>query len=155
MRWWWSMMPGAPWAHSTSTTCCVRGWSDGAPMDAVPEQVRSRAAGIRLVAFDVDGTLNDGTLWYPAEGHMLKQFHVHDGLGLKLLREHGIEVALISARDSRAVDVRARELGLRHVQQGTHDKRDALERLARALGLAPAQCAFMGDDLPDLPAMQV
>lgn len=120
----------------------------------VPEDVRGRARAIRLAAFDVDGTLNDGTLFYPADGHEMKSFHVHDGLGLKLLREHGIEVALITARESRGVDLRARELGLRHVQQGVRGKREALEHLAAALDLTLQQCSFMGDDLPDLPALQ-
>ena len=121
----------------------------------IPADVRGRAARIRLAAFDVDGTLNDGTLWYPGDGPEIKCFHVQDGLGLKLLREHGIEVAIVTARESRGVEVRARELGLRHVQQGTRSKRDALEGLARALQLPLEQCSFMGDDLPDLPALQV
>jgi len=121
----------------------------------IPADVQARAQRIRLAAFDVDGTLNDGTLWYPGDGPEIKCFNVQDGLGLKLLREHGIEVAIVTARESRGVEVRARELGLRHLQQGARSKRDAIEGLARALQLPLEQCSFMGDDLPDLPALQV
>ena len=121
----------------------------------IPADVRARARNIRLAAFDVDGCLNDGRLWYPGEGHEIKQFHVQDGLGLKLLREHGIEVAIITARESHAVAARARELGIRHVQQGARSKRDTLEHLAHALSVGMEQCSVMGDDLPDLPALSV
>ena len=120
----------------------------------VPADVRARAARIRLAAFDVDGCLNDGRLWYPGAGPEIKQFHVQDGLGLKSLRECGIEVAIITARESEGVAVRVRELGLRHLLQGTRGKGEALQHLARALSLSLEQCCFMGDDLPDLPALQ-
>lgn len=120
-----------------------------------PADVRERAARVRLAAFDVDGTLSDGTLWYGAQGEQLKAFHVHDGLGLKLLREHGIEVALVTARESLVVEARARELGLRHVFQGARDKRGTVEHLLHALKLDFDALAFMGDDLPDLPVLRL
>lgn len=115
--------------------------------------LRRRAAAIRLVALDVDGTLTDGQLWFGSDGAEVKAFSVLDGMGLKLLRDNGIEVALITARQSRVVQLRARELGLVHVHQGSHDKLVTLREVCDTLGLSLDQAAFMGDDLPDLPAM--
>ena len=87
-----------------------------------PAALRARAAAIKLAAFDVDGVLTDGTIYFGADGHeTVKAFHTLDGLGLKLLRENGVEVALITARETAAVASRARELGLRHVYQGSRD----------------------------------
>lgn len=121
----------------------------------VTEDVRRRASRIRLAAFDVDGTLTDGRLWYTEDGHELKAFHALDGHGLKRLLANGIEVAIITARVSRPVVVRAEELGIRHVYQGQSDKRTCLTELQQALDLSVEQTAFTGDDLSDLPAMQV
>lgn len=118
-----------------------------------PADIRERAARVRLLGLDVDGTLTDGRLIHSDAGTESKAFHVHDGLGLKLLGEHGIAVALVTARRSPVVEARARELGLPHVHQGVRDKRDCLRALCAGLGLAPDQAAFMGDDLPDLPAL--
>ncbi len=120
----------------------------------VPATVRERAARIRLVALDVDGTLTDGRLCFTSRGEEIKAFHALDGQGLKLLRECGIEVALITARSSEVVARRAAELDIVHLHQGCHDKRAALRALCQILALEPAQAAFMGDDLPDLPALQ-
>ncbi len=120
----------------------------------VTDDARQRAARIRLAAFDVDGTLTDGRLWYTEDGHELKAFHALDGHGLKRLLANGIEVALITARVSRPVVVRAEELGIRHVYQGQSDKRMCLAELQQALEVTVEQTAFTGDDLSDLPAMQ-
>lgn len=121
----------------------------------VPPAVLARAAKIRAAAFDVDGTLTDGRLWYGEDGLEAKQFHVHDGLGLKRLQANGIAVALITARISHPVALRAEELGIAHIYQGQGDKRACLETLLDALDLTPEQVAFTGDDLPDLPAMHL
>jgi 3-deoxy-D-manno-octulosonate 8-phosphate phosphatase (KDO 8-P phosphatase) len=115
----------------------------------------ARAAKIRLAAFDVDGTLTDGRLWYGEDGRETKVFHVHDGLGLKRLQANGIEVALITARISHPVALRAEELGIAHVYQGQGDKRGCLLELLDALHLSPEQVAFVGDDLPDLAPMRI
>lgn len=123
------------------------------PHDHIPQEIIERAARVRLVAFDVDGTLTDGRLWYGEDGHELKSFHVHDGHGLKSLRAHGIEVALVSARISHVVALRAEELGIDHVYQGQADKRACLLDLLHGAGLGPEQSAFVGDDLADLRAM--
>jgi 3-deoxy-D-manno-octulosonate 8-phosphate phosphatase (KDO 8-P phosphatase) len=121
----------------------------------LPADVLARAARIRLAAFDVDGTLTDGRLWYSESGHETKVFHVHDGLGLKRLQAHGIQVAIVSARISHPVALRAEELNIAHVYQGQNDKRECLRQMLEALNLQPEQAAFVGDDLPDLPAMGV
>ena len=120
----------------------------------LPADIRERAARIKLAVFDVDGVLTDGTLRYTADGHEIKTFHVHDGLGLKRLLANGIEVAVITARLSNIVTERMAELGVAHVYQDQKDKRSCLEQLLRALQLEPTQAAYTGDDLPDLAAMQ-
>jgi 3-deoxy-D-manno-octulosonate 8-phosphate phosphatase (KDO 8-P phosphatase) len=121
----------------------------------IPSDVCDRAARIKLAVFDVDGTLTDGRLWIGEDGHEAKQFHVHDGLGLKRLHAHGIEVAIITARVSHPVALRAEELGIPHLYQGQGDKRTCLLELLDALHLQPEQAAFVGDDLPDLAAMRM
>ena len=121
----------------------------------LPADVLDRAARIRLAVFDVDGTLTDGRLWYSEGGHETKVFHVHDGLGLKQLQANGVLVALITARISHPVALRAEELDIAHVYQGQSDKRACLLELLDALHLAPEQVAFIGDDLPDLPPMRI
>lgn len=120
----------------------------------ISPDVRERAAKVRLAVFDVDGTLTDGRLWYAEDGHETKVFHVHDGLGLKRLMAHGVQVAIISARISHPVALRAEELDIAHVYQGQGDKRACLQQLLEALNLTPEQVAFVGDDLPDLPPMR-
>jgi 3-deoxy-D-manno-octulosonate 8-phosphate phosphatase (KDO 8-P phosphatase) len=121
----------------------------------LPADILARAAKIRLVAFDVDGTLTDGRLWYGEDGHETKVFHVHDGLGLKRLQANGVQVALITARISHPVALRAEELDIAHVYQGQGDKRACLLELIDALHLDSEQVAFVGDDLPDLPPMRL
>jgi 3-deoxy-D-manno-octulosonate 8-phosphate phosphatase (KDO 8-P phosphatase) len=121
----------------------------------IPADVLARAAKVRLVVFDVDGTLTDGRLWYAEDGHETKVFHVHDGLGLKLLMANGVQVAIMSARISHPVALRAEELDIAHVYQGQGDKRACLDQLLEALALAPDQVAFVGDDLPDLSPMRI
>ncbi len=117
--------------------------------------ILARAAKIRLAVFDVDGTLTDGRLWYGEDGHETKVFHVHDGLGLKRLQANGVQVAIITARISHPVALRAEELDIAHVYQGQGDKRACLLQLLEALQLGPEQAAFVGDDLPDLPPMHI
>lgn len=121
----------------------------------IPPDVAERASRVRVVVFDVDGTLTDGRLWYAEDGRETKVFHVHDGLGLKRLQENGVKVAIITARISHPVSLRAEELGIQHVYQGQKNKRACLQALLDALNLPPEAAAFVGDDLPDLPAMGV
>ena len=118
----------------------------------IPADVLARAARVRLACFDVDGTLTDGRLYIGDDGRETKAFHVHDGMGLSLLRRAGIAVALVTARDSRAAEQRARDLGV-EVHVGVKDKRACVEAISERLGLAIDQVAFMGDDLTDLDVL--
>lgn len=118
-----------------------------------PADIRERAARIRLACFDVDGTLTDGRLIFDSAGNEAKAFHVHDGLGLVLLRRHGVSVALVTARASAAAERRAAELGVES-HTGVTDKLACVQALAGRLGITLADVAFMGDDLPDLRVMQ-
>lgn len=114
---------------------------------------RIRAARIRLVAFDIDGVMTDGGLTYTDDGGERKTFNVQDGLGLKLLQRAGIDLAIVTGRRSGVVTARARDLGITHVFQGVEDKGETVGRLLAGLGLHWPECAFMGDDLIDLPVM--
>jgi 3-deoxy-D-manno-octulosonate 8-phosphate phosphatase (KDO 8-P phosphatase) len=111
-------------------------------------------AAIRLLVLDVDGVLTDGRLYFGPRGEALKLFHVRDGLGIQQVKKAGIEVAVISGRKSKMVDIRCRELGVEHVFQGAKDKAPVLEKLCARLKIEPAQCACIGDDLPDIPVMR-
>lgn len=117
--------------------------------------IRSAAASLALLALDVDGTLTDGKIYIGPEGEAMKAFCVRDGLGLTLLREAGIVLAIITARRSAIVDRRAAELGIVEVVQGVHDKRQAFEALCHRHRVPLSRAGFMGDDWADLPAMQV
>jgi len=112
-------------------------------------------AAIRLLILDVDGVLTDGRLYYGPRGEALKVFHVRDGAGLKQLCAAGLVVAVISGRRSPMTRRRCRELGIRHVLQGVADKQAALQRLCLRLAIAPAECACIGDDTPDVPMMRI
>lgn len=113
-----------------------------------------RARIVRLMAFDVDGVMTDGHLYFTASGEEMKAFHSRDGLGMKLLQRAGLQVAIVTARTARAVNLRAQNLGITLVKQGVEDKRTALAELARELGFELAQCGYMGDDLVDLPVLR-
>ena len=113
-----------------------------------------QAAAVRLLALDVDGVLTDGRIYYTNEGDEIKAFNIKDGLGIKLLQRSGVQVAIITGRTSAIVERRARELGIDDIVQGREDKRDALEELCRRHDLALQECAYMGDDLPDLGAVR-
>lgn len=128
--------------------------SSWSALDGVPDAIRSRAARIRLACFDVDGVMTDGGLFYSDSGHEAKQFHAHDGLGLKLLIDSGVVVAVITARDTPAVSNRMRDLGIERVFLGERNKRARVQRLMDELGIGRDEVAFCGDDLPDLSAME-
>jgi len=106
---------------------------------------------IRLLVLDVDGVLTDGRLRYGAGGEVEKVFHVHDGAGIKAVQDIGVTVAVISGRRSDAVACRCGELGITEIHQGVDDKAAVLQQLLRRHGLTAAQCACVGDDLPDVP----
>lgn len=112
-----------------------------------------RARAIRLLVLDVDGVLTDGRLHYGPRGEEWKVFHVQDGLALASAQRAGLQVAVLSARVSVAVSQRMTDLGVREVHQGVANKAEFFATLIRRLGLTPAQVAYMGDDLPDLPLL--
>lgn len=116
-----------------------------------PEQ---RAARIRLVVVDVDGVLTDGRLYYGPQGESMKVFDVRDGHGMKMLQQRGVEVAILSARNSPIVAHRAHELGIARTLQGRGDKAAAFRELLTETGVSAEETAFVGDDLPDLPVLQ-
>jgi 3-deoxy-D-manno-octulosonate 8-phosphate phosphatase (KDO 8-P phosphatase) len=116
-------------------------------------EIRQRAALVRLVCFDVDGTLTDGRLILGERGEEYKVFHSRDGQGLVMLREAGIEVAVITGRSSPIVAERMATLGIRFVFQGTKQKLPVFEELLQQLQMTAGQAAFVGDDLPDLSVM--
>jgi 3-deoxy-D-manno-octulosonate 8-phosphate phosphatase (KDO 8-P phosphatase) len=112
-----------------------------------------RAARVRLMILDVDGVLTDGSLYYGPGGEVMKAFNVRDGHGVKLLREGGVEVAILTARQSEIVAVRARELGVDRVLQGAADKVAGFERLVDDTGIGVERCGYIGDDWPDLAVL--
>lgn len=119
-------------------------------MDA---QATARAARVKLMIFDVDGVLTDGSLHYGADGEIIKTFNVLDGHGIKLLQQSGVATAIISARKSPIVAKRAADLGIRHLYQGVHDKRAAFEELLKETNADAQACGFIGDDVIDLPIL--
>ncbi len=123
-------------------------------MSQALDLARLCAAQLKLMAFDVDGVLTDGTLWFTSAGDEMKGFSSVDGHGLKMLREGGLDLAIITGRRSRAVELRAENLGIARLHQGVEDKRVVLLELAARLGIAPAQCGYMGDDVVDLPILR-
>jgi 3-deoxy-D-manno-octulosonate 8-phosphate phosphatase (KDO 8-P phosphatase) len=115
--------------------------------------ILQKARDIRLMIFDVDGVLTDGTLWYGAAGEDLKAFHAFDGHGMKMLALAGVPCALLSGRTSAAVATRAAELVIEHVLQGIDDKLTAFQELSKKTNLDVTQIGFMGDELVDLPVL--
>jgi 3-deoxy-D-manno-octulosonate 8-phosphate phosphatase (KDO 8-P phosphatase) len=113
-----------------------------------------KARQVRIAIFDVDGVLSDGGLHYAEAGDAMKTFDVRDGMGMKLLQDSGVELAIITSRRAGSVRERAADLGIRHVQQGVADKYSAFEELLAGLGLTAEQSAFLGDDLVDLPVLR-
>jgi 3-deoxy-D-manno-octulosonate 8-phosphate phosphatase (KDO 8-P phosphatase) len=114
------------------------------------EHIR-RAARVKVMIFDVDGVLTDGSLTYGPDGEATKTFYVLDGLGIQLLQKTGVQTAIISARNSPIVVRRAADLGITHVHQGQHDKRLAFAKLLADTGFTAEECGYIGDDVIDLP----
>ena len=111
-------------------------------------------ADIRLLIMDVDGVMTDGKVTYTSDGQELKSFNIKDGLGIRRAQASGIETAIITGRTSPMVERRALELGITHLIQGRGDKLAALSDLLDRLDLSFDQVAYIGDDLPDLPAIE-
>lgn len=118
------------------------------------QDILERAARIRLLVFDVDGVLTDGSLFFGDDGQEYKAFNSRDGHGMKMLRATGVELAIITGRTSAVVEHRMENLGIQHVFQGQLEKLPTFERLCRTLGLPSDQTAYVGDDVVDLPIMR-
>ena len=132
---------------------------DNADLDAgllqqpVMQDILEKAARVELVVFDVDGVLTDGSLYIGDDGQEYKAFHSRDGHGMKMLKEAGVEIGIITGRTSRVVEHRMTSLGIEHVYQGQLEKLPAFQDLTRKLELAPQNVAYVGDDVVDLPIM--
>lgn len=113
-----------------------------------------RIQAVKLVAFDVDGILTDGGLYLTDSGEEFKRFNSLDGHGLKMLKASGVELAIITGRTSRCVELRAKNLGITRLYQGVEDKWGAMQKLLAELKLDPGAAGFMGDDVVDLPVMR-
>ncbi len=114
-----------------------------------------RAAQVKVMIFDVDGVLTDGSLTYGTDGELTKTFNVLDGLGIQMLARVGIVTAIISARLSPITARRAQDLGIAHVYQGKHDKRVAFADLLALTGARADECGYIGDDVIDFPLLSV
>lgn len=119
----------------------------------ISREIKDKAKQVRLLILDVDGVLTDGRLFFDHNGVEYKSFHARDGHGLKLLQQTGVQVAVISGRNSPTVALRMKMLGINHVYQGYEDKRGAFTALREATGISAEQTAYVGDDLIDLPVM--
>jgi 3-deoxy-D-manno-octulosonate 8-phosphate phosphatase (KDO 8-P phosphatase) len=118
------------------------------------KDILEKASRIRLVVFDVDGVLTDGSLYIGDDGQEYKAFHSRDGHGIKMLLGQGVEIAVITGRTSRVVEHRMKNLGITHVYQGKLEKLPAFNELLEKLGVAGEQTAYVGDDVVDLPVMR-
>ena len=118
------------------------------------QDILNLAKIIKLVVFDVDGVLTDGSLFFGDDGQEYKAFYSRDGLGIKLLQRTGVEVGIITARSSQLVNHRMENLGIEHLYQGRLDKITAFKEMITKLNVSPEQTAYVGDDVVDLPVMK-
>jgi 3-deoxy-D-manno-octulosonate 8-phosphate phosphatase (KDO 8-P phosphatase) len=123
-----------------------------APLD---ERLRARLRSVRLLCLDVDGVLTDGQLYWSPGGVWSQRFNVRDGYGIKLLQELGVEIAILSGGDVRSARDRAASLGILHAHFGIADKLAAFRDVIGSLGLQPNEAAFIGDEIVDIPVLQV
>ncbi len=124
--------------------------TDNQSRQAIVEKARK----LKLLILDVDGVLTDGKLFFDNDGNEYKSFHAQDGHGIKMLRQTGVEVAIISGRKSKSVALRMKNLGIEHVYQGHENKVAAFNEIIALIGITPDQAAHVGDDVIDLPVMR-
>lgn len=122
-------------------------------MQTISPEVQNRAKKIKLLIMDVDGVLTDGRIFIRDNGEEIKAFHTLDGHGLKMLQASGVQTAIITGRDAPSVALRVKQLGINYYFKGIHDKKAAYETLRQEAGVAEEECAFIGDDVVDLPVM--
>lgn len=116
-------------------------------------EVERRARRIKLLLMDCDGVLTDGRLWLTADGDEQKTFHARDGQGISLFHHAGLKTGIISGRTSSAVERRAQDLSMSYVRQYAQDKIKALEEIMAEAGVSLDECAYIGDDVGDIPVM--
>ena len=124
-----------------------------AMLETFSQEVLNRAKVIKLVVFDVDGVMTDGGLTIGDDGQEYKTFNSQDGLGMKLLKASGVQLAIITGRTSNIVKQRSDSIGIAHFYQGVDDKLAVFNELVAKLDIAPEYAAFMGDDVVDMPPM--
>jgi 3-deoxy-D-manno-octulosonate 8-phosphate phosphatase (KDO 8-P phosphatase) len=117
-------------------------------------EIKHRAKQVRLVLTDVDGVLTDTGVYYSARGEELKRFSIRDGMGMELLREHGIETAMITRETSGTVEARSKKLNLPYLFLGIWDKRASLSRVMTETNTTISELAYIGDDVNDLDIME-
>lgn len=120
----------------------------------VKKSIREIARNIKLLILDVDGVLTDGSIILDNEGNEFKAFHVRDGHGMVMLQRAGVKVAIITGRESKVVDRRAKELGITEVYQGRNKKAETLARIIKKLSLTADEVAYIGDDVVDIPVLR-
>jgi len=118
------------------------------------QDIQEKARNIKLVIFDVDGVLTDGSLFLGDDGQEYKAFNSQDGHGMKMLQASGVEIGIITGRSSEVVRIRMDSLGIKHVHQGKLDKLPTYLQLRDRLGLRDEEVAYVGDDVVDLPIMR-
>ena len=118
------------------------------------QDIQEKARQIKLVIFDVDGVLTDGSLYLGDDGQEYKAFNSRDGHGMKMLQAAGVEIGIITGRSSEVVRIRMESLGIKHVYQGKQEKLPAYLELRDKLNLTDEQVAYVGDDVVDLPIMR-
>ena len=116
--------------------------------------IKEKLKGIKLLILDVDGVMTDGRIIMDNEGKEIKNFNVRDGHGLKLLQRYGIKVAILTGRQSKVVEHRAKDLDIKDVYQKVFNKKDVFEKIMKNHKLSPDEAAFIGDDIVDIPVLR-
>jgi len=120
----------------------------------ITPRLKKAACAVKLIAFDLDGTLTDGRITYDSKGGEYLSFNTHDDVGIRFCLRAGIDCAIISGRNSSVAEHHAEVLGIRHVELGAKIKQPVIERLMDKLGLDYGQLCFIGDDIPDMPVVR-
>src|SRR5881227_3951139 len=118
------------------------------------EEVEGRATRVKLLLLDCDGVLTDGRITLVEGDDEQKSFHTHDGHGLVMLHRAGLRSGIISGRTSRLVEARAADLGITYVRQDALDKLSVFDALLSEAAVSPAEVAYVGDDVVDIPLMR-
>tara|TARA_R110001583_G_scaffold10698_5_gene49093 strand:- start:11788 stop:12336 length:549 start_codon:yes stop_codon:yes gene_type:complete len=124
------------------------------PYGQISNENYQRATKIKLLICDVDGVFSDGRIYLGNQGEELKAFHTKDGFGMKAIMQAGIEIAIITGRQSSIVENRMKALGVTHIKQGIEDKLSVYHLLLKELNLSAKEVAYIGDDVVDLPVMK-